>query len=148
MAQPPHFNIDGDIYFITTRLKSKGTTLSATERAIVRQTILELADEERFRLYAYVVMPDHLHILLRPLNDSISQAMKLVKGRSSRKINRGALWQKGYFDFSVLSEEKFKQKFNYIHNNALKSHLADRAEDYPYSSAQACKNTYGEVFYG
>ena len=148
VAQPPHFDIDGAVYFLTTRLKPKGLTLSATERAIVRQTILDLAEEEGFKLYAYVIMPDHLHILLKPMKDSISRVMKLIKGRSSRKINRGVLWQRGYFDFLVLSEEKFKEKFNYIHNNAVKSRLADRAEDYPYSSAQVYKEKYEEVFYG
>ncbi|MCD6153497.1 MAG: transposase [Syntrophobacterales bacterium] len=147
MAQPPHFDIDGAIYFLTTRLKAKETTLSATERAIVRQTILELAQEDCFKLYAYVVMPDHLHILLKPMKGSISGVMKLIKGKSSRKINKGVLWQKGYFDFSVLSEEKFKEKFNYIHNNAVKSCLADRAENYPYSSARAYRGRYKEVFY-
>ena len=147
MAQPPHFRIDGAIYFVTTRIKEKGAILGTDERTIIQQTIFELEEEGWFTLFAYVIMPDHLHILIKPANGQIAQTMKLVKGRSSRKINQGILWQKGYFDFTVLSEAKFKEKVNYIHNNAVKNRLADKAEDYPYSSAGIYKDKYGEVFY-
>ncbi|MFP3975218.1 MAG: REP-associated tyrosine transposase [Dehalococcoidia bacterium] len=147
MSQPPHFRINGAIYFITTRLEEKGATLNANERTIVQQTILELANEGKFKLYAYVVMPDHLHLLIEPPEGQISQVVKLIKGRSSRQINRGTLWQKGFLDFVILSESKFKEKFNYIHNNVVKNHLAKEAQDYPHSSASDYRNSYGEVFY-
>jgi len=61
-------------------------------------------------LCAYVIMPDHVHILLKPINNGISKTMQLIKGRASRHINQGNLWQKGFFDFMILTEEKFKEK--------------------------------------
>ncbi len=101
--------------------------------------------------------------------------MQLIKGRAAREINiqreakatptrmraggaappsrRGDfcrttnLWQKGYFDFTVITEKKFKEKFNYIHYNPVKRGLVEKAEDYKYSSAKECKDRYGEVFY-
>jgi putative transposase len=98
-------------------------------------------------LYAYTVMSEHIHILLRPINNELSKTMQLIKGRSSRHINKGTLWQKGFFDFLILTEEKFKEKFNYIHYNPVKRGLVERAEDYKYSSAMGYKVKYGEVFY-
>jgi len=79
MAQPPHFIIDGALYFVITRLKEKGASLNTNERAIVQQTLHELVIEGRFELYAYVIMPDHLHLLIKPIDGQISQVIKLVK---------------------------------------------------------------------
>jgi REP element-mobilizing transposase RayT len=73
--------------------------------------------------------------------------MQLIKGRSSRKINEGHFWQKGFFDFTILTEEKFREKFNYIHYNPVKRGLVEKAEDYKYSSAMRYRTKYGEVFY-
>ena len=190
MAQPPHFDMDGAIYFVTTRLKEEGRLLTEYQAQIVQRTILDLSNweerEEReakasptqasptqfllthasenslkgrgdfsrpsrireLMLYAYVIMPNHVHILLKPINNGISKTMQLIKGRASRHINQGNLWQKGFFDFMILTEEKFKVKFNYIHYNPVKWGLVERAEDYKYSSAMEYKVRYGEVFYG
>ena len=59
----------------------------------------------------------------------------------------GNVWQKGFFDFTIITEEKFREKFNYIHYNPVKWGLAERAEDYKYSSAMEYKIKYGEAFY-
>jgi putative transposase len=114
---------------------------------IVEETILDLASEKEVMLYAYVIMPDHIHLLIRPINHGISKTMQLIKGRASRKINKGSFWQKGFFDFAILTEKKFREKFNHIHYNPVKRGLVERAEDYKYSSAMEYKIKYGEVFY-
>jgi len=147
MAQPPHFDIESAIYFVTTRLKEEGHLLTNHEIEIVQGTILELVEQGEFRLCAYIIMPNHLHVLLKPINHAVSKTMQLIKGRSSRKINKGYFWQKGFFDFTILTEKKFKEKFNYIHYNPVKWGLVERAEDYKYSSAMEYKVKYGNVFY-
>jgi putative transposase len=147
MAQPPHFEIDGVIYFITTRLKQEGRFLTEREAEIVVNTILDSSTRKEMTLYAYVIMPHHMHILIKPIIYGISKAMQLIKGRSSRQVNEGNFWQKGFFDFGILTEEKFREKFNYIHFNPVKWGLVEKAEDYKYSSALAYKVEYGEVFY-
>lgn len=174
MGQSPHFDIEGSIYFITTRLKGKGQYLNEYESEIIQRTILDIACKGEFVLYAYVVMPDHVHILLKPVSSGISKNMQLIKGRTAREINihREAkasstpldsrkvndwgrvdfsrpinLWQKGFFDFTIIKEEKFREKFNYIHYNPVKWGLAGKAEEYKYSSAKEYKVKYGEVFY-
>ena len=147
MAQPPHFEIDGVIYFVTTRIKHEGRFLTEHEAEIVMNTILDSSTRKEIILYAYVVMPNHVHILIKPVTCGISKTMQLIKGRSSRQINEGNFWQKGFFDFGVLTKEKFREKFNYIHFNPVKGGLVKEAEDYKYSSAMAYKAEYGEVFY-
>jgi len=176
MAQPPHFDIDGAIFFVTTRL-SKGTrTLSDSEAEIIQSTIVEMAVRKEVKLFAYVIMPNHIHVLIQPIDAGISKTIQLLKGRSSRRINidreakasptqnnsRGSIaqgrgdfnrpiainvWQKGFFDFTILTEEKFREKFNYIHYNPVKWGLVKTAEDYEYSSAKSCKIKHGGVFY-
>lgn len=147
MAQPPHFEIDGVIYFITTRIKHEGSLLTEREAEIAVNTILDSSRKKEMTLYAYVIIPNHMHILIKPIICGISKAMQLIKGRSSRQINEGNFWQKGFFDFGILTEEKFREKFNYIHFNPVKWGLVEKAEDYKYSSALAYKMEYGEVFY-
>jgi REP element-mobilizing transposase RayT len=173
MAQPPHFEIDGGIYFITTRIKHDDRALTEHEAEIVANTILESSTKKEITLYAYVIMPNHMHILIKPVANGISKTMQLLKGRSSRRLNiyrevkasptpcskelanlgRGDFsrpsnfWQKGFFDFGILTEEKFREKFNYIHSNPVKWGLVKEAEDYKYSSASMYKAEYSEVFY-
>ena len=174
MAQPPHFKIEGSVYFITTRLKEKRNPFTDHEIKIVQKTILDMAIGKELVLYAYAIMPDHLHVLIKPLKNGISKTMQLLKGRSSRQINifREAeasptlhrskrvilpsggdfsrsthVWQKSFFDFTILTEEKFREKFNYIHYNPVKQGFVGNAEDYKYSSAMGYKIKYGEVFY-
>jgi putative transposase len=147
MAQLPHFDIEGVIYFVTTRLKEKGRVLTDYEAEVVQKTILDLVEQNKLRLYAYVVMPNHLHVLLKPIKEGISKTIQLIKGRASRQINEGNFWQKVFFDFTIFTEKKFKEKFNYIHFNPVKWGLVERAEDYKYSSATEYKTRYGEVVY-
>ena len=147
MAQPPHFEIDGAIYFITTRLKQQGRFVTEREAEIVVNTILDSSIRKEMTQYAYVIMPNHMHVLIKPIICGISKAVQLIKGRSSRQVNEGNFWQKGFFDFGILTEEKFREKFNYIHFNPVKWGLVEKAEDYKYSSALAYKVEFGEVFY-
>jgi putative transposase len=174
MAQPPHFDIDGAIFFITTRLNEEGRPLTNKEAGIIQNIIVDMAFKKELKLYAYIVMPNHLHVLVQPIENGISKTMQLLKGRSSRKINilreakasptqnntkgttaRGRgdfsrpinVWQKGFFDFTILTEQKFREKFNYIHYNPVKWGLVKKAEDYEYSSAPEYKIKYGEAFY-
>jgi len=112
MAQPPHFDIKGVVYFVTTRLKEKERFFTDHEFEIVQKVILNASLKNELIVYAYVIMPDHMHLLSEPLDMNISKAIQLIKGRSSRKINSGNIWQKGFFDFVITSEKKFRDKFN------------------------------------
>jgi len=147
MAQPPHFEVNGAIYFVSTRIAKIGYKFNILEMKLIDRTVKELAKQGHFVLIAYVIMPDHLHILLKPTKDGISKIMQMIKGRSSRAVNKGKFWQKGFYDLALFSEDKFKEKFNYIHYNPVKLELVDKAEDYKFSSAMYYKHKYGAIFY-
>jgi len=88
-------------------------------------------------------MPDHLHLLVRPLpGDPISVLMQELKYVSGRRINiargsRGTLWQKGFFDHFMRTPKEFAETLDYIHQNPVRKGLAQSAEDWRWSSAPA-----------
>jgi putative transposase len=147
MAQPLRFLIEESIVFVTTRLKNQRFRLSDEEKRIIQETLIEASDHEEIVLYAYVIMPDHFHALLKPNGNELSKTMQLLKGRSSRRINKGILWQKGFHDFMIVSEKKFEEKFNYIHKNPVLKGLAENPESYPFSSAEKYIKECGECLY-
>lgn len=147
MAQPLRFFIDESIVFVTTRLKNQSVRLTDEEKRIIQETLIEASDHEEIVLSAYVIMPDHFHALLKPNGNDLSKTMQLLKGRSSRRINKGTLWQKGFYDFMIVSEKKFKEKFNYIHKNPVMKGLADNPENYPFSSAEKYVKEFGECIH-
>jgi REP element-mobilizing transposase RayT len=88
---------------------------------------------------AYVIMPDHAHLLIR--TDRLSAVMQMFKGRSAHIINdvssrRGSLWQPGYWELGIRDEPTFWQKVEYIHFNPVKAGIVRYPEDYPWSSAR------------
>jgi len=80
---------------------------------------------------AWVVMPDHLHWLVELQRGSLAGLMCRVKSRSSRSIERGRLWQRGYYDRALRRDEDLKDAARYIVMNPLRAGLVKRVGDYP-----------------
>jgi len=101
----------------------------------------ELAGLEQDRdlaLLALVVMPDHIHMVIKLGPDAdLSRAMKLFKGRTSLKINRalkrtGSVWYQGFHDHLIRPEEPLKNFIQYIIYNPVKKGLAKNPSEWPY----------------
>ncbi len=106
---------------------------------IIQDSLLHF-DGERYRLSAWVVMPNHVHMLLTPCECSLSEILKSMKSFTSRKANellrrRGRFWMEDYFDRYVRDRKHFKSAIAYIENNPVKAGLCKRPEDWPFSSA-------------
>ncbi|HMS10606.1 MAG TPA: AMP-binding protein, partial [Pyrinomonadaceae bacterium] len=90
---------------------------------------------------AWVIMPNHAHIMLRPYDGhDLAAIMKRVKGVSARKINQlmgreGTVWQPDYFDRYIRDEDDYHRKIDYIENNPVAANLVDSAELWNFSSA-------------
>jgi len=102
------------------------------------------------RSLLFVVMPDHLHIMMIPVRKNISQCIKAIKGYSARLINayrqcRGSLWQPGFFDYVLDSEDKVIGRVAYIEDNPLRKGLVGHPEEYIFSSA-SCAEKMDHVF--
>ena len=102
----------------------------------------EVRDKLQFLLVGYVVMPDHVHLLVsEPAGKSVSIAMQVLKQRTSRMLEPRAefrhdpqIWQTRFYDFNVYSEQKLREKLNYIHANPVQARLVSNPLDWPWSS--------------
>ena len=95
------------------------------------------AAQFRLHLYGYVVMPEHVHLLLsEPPQDTLADALKSLKQGVSRRLIGDAehFWQKRYYDFNIRNYPQFVEKLRYIHRNPVKAGLCERPEDWEWSS--------------
>jgi REP element-mobilizing transposase RayT len=112
---------------------------------IVQDSLLHY-DGERYKLLAWVIMPNHVHILFVPgFGYELSQILKSFKGYTARMANRalqrlGEFWMEDYFDRFIRDEKHFASAVAYIENNPVKARLCEKAEDWIFSSAWWRKN--------
>ncbi len=78
----------------------------------------------------YVLMPDHLHWLMQLHEGNLSDAVKLLKGRSARAIGT-TIWQPNYYDHALRHDEDLRKAARYIVANPLRAKLVARLGDYP-----------------
>ncbi len=122
----PHWSIDGSTYFVTFCLRSRD--LNQTERKIVCDQII-IGDGKYYLLVAAVVMPDHVHLILKPNPGiTLSKILQGIKGATAKKINthrqtQGPLWQSESFDRILRDEHEFHEKLQYMADNPLKAGL-------------------------
>jgi putative transposase len=115
----------------------------------------EVRDRYGFSLVGYVVMPEHIHLLIgEPAKGTPSTVMQVLKQRVSRRLRREPrastrqlklrfqgldhslpqFWQPRFYDFNLWSQKKFVEKLQYMHMNPLKRKLVAHPKDWPWSS--------------
>jgi len=126
--------------FFTTTKTSMGRRLLQSERnaELLVDVLRSLVAEHAFKLHDFVIMPDHLHLILKVADEmTVEKAMQLVKGRFSYRLGKelgykGEVWQKGFSELQVLGDSSFRVHRAYIANNPVKAGLVDSPEKYPY----------------
>jgi len=109
--------------------------------ATMVQSALLHYDNQRYKLAAWVVMPNHVHILLTTQpGHTLSDVLHTLKSYTAHEANRlrgvkGRFWQVESFDRFIRDHKHFTTVVAYIENNPVKAKLCDRPEDWPYSSA-------------
>jgi len=88
----------------------------------------------------WVVMPDHVHLLLQLGEAPLDRIVQRMKSASARNLNReigrrGRFWQPAYYDHALRKEEDLRGVARYIVANPLRKGLAKRAGDYPFWNA-------------
>ena len=122
-------------YFITTATHNRRRLFHVERNA---ELLLETIDHYRdnYLLHAYVVMPDHVHLLITPTDVTIERTMQLIKGGFSHRIaSKLPVWQRGFTDHRIRDAADYNLRRNYLHRNPVEAHLCDHPEAYPYSSA-------------
>ncbi len=115
--------------------------LRRKEIAELVQNALLHFDKERYKLVSWVIMPNHVHLLLRPSeNIALEDIMHSIKSYTALKINRllnrtGKFWQEDYFDRYIRNYEHFEKTISYIELNPVKAKLCEKSSDWKFSSA-------------
>jgi putative transposase len=127
------------IFFVTTNLARGTPPLAPHERDIVLNVVGNLHDAGAFYLFAYVVMPDHLHLLLTPVERDLTQLMRDIKSQSGFRIaqhrkRRERVWQERYFDNIIRRVRHFWEKVEYIHGNPAQAGLVKDPAQWKWSS--------------
>jgi putative transposase len=94
---------------------------------------------ERFLIHGFVVMPDHIHLLITP-QESLERAVQCIKGGFSFRAKKelgwtGDVWIAGFSDHRIRDREDFEVHQRYIAKNPVEARLTERAEDHAYCSA-------------
>ncbi len=108
--------------------------------SLVQDSLL-FHDTSRYKLISWVVMPNHAHFLIKPINNhTISEIMKKFKSYTSHEANKllqrtGKFWQEDYFDRFTRNFEHFEKTIAYIENNPVKAKLCKSADEWKFGSA-------------
>lgn len=108
---------------------------------IVEDTLLHF-NGERYRLFAWTIMPNHVHVLIETCTGyplaKVVQSWKTFSARESNSFlqRSGAFWARDYFDRYIRDELHLQAVTAYIENNPVKAGLVEKAEDWRFGSAR------------
>jgi len=116
----------------------------------------EVRQRYAFRLIGFVVMPEHVHLLLsEPAKKNPSKILQVLKQKVARALlkkrrqvtsaqlslpfegnarEEAHFWQRRFYDFNVWSENKLREKLQYMHANPVQRKLVQHPRDWPWSS--------------
>src|SRR6185437_3770513 len=126
-------------YFVTIFCRERRPFFAREELASELTLVLrDTCARHGFDIHAYCFMPDHLHVLLigdRPTADLLL-AVRNFKGAAAaraRRLQISALWQKGFYDHVIRSEESLNHVASYILMNPVRAGLVRKAAEWPFS---------------
>lgn len=111
---------------------------SAPAYECFEQQLEAVRQRYRFVVAGYVLMPEHVHLLVsEPRAASLSIAIQVLKQQTSRRLDKrdeAQFWQRRYYDFNVWTEKKTREKLRYMHRNPVLRGLTAEPQDWPWSS--------------
>jgi len=133
-----HLQMDSDrVFFVTTVTAQRRPIFRRDETANLQiDTLAHYRAGGKYLLHEFVIMPDHVHLLLTPAPAiSLERAMQFIKGGFSFRLKRGPVWQASFTNHRVRDWEDYENHREYIRMNPVRARLVGRAEEYAYSSA-------------
>ena len=126
----------GNFHFLTFscyhRLQHLGV---AAARDLFEDALERVRQRYRFVVAGYVVMPEHVHLLIgEPVKGLVSGVIHALKFSVAMRHAERPFWQVRYYDFLVHNEEKCVDKLRYMHRNPVVRGLVGKPEDWPWSS--------------
>ena len=138
MATPKRISTPGN-YFITTATWNQRRLFQVPAAgALLLETLQHYRSQGYYQLHAFVVMPEHLHLLITPNSIPVERAIMLIKGGFSHRLQAALpTWQRGFTDHRIRDRADFIAHYQYIHHNPVRARLCHSPEDYPFSSAHS-----------
>lgn len=103
------------------------------------QVLIETAKENRIKIYAYCIMPDHVHLLFESSESmGVIEFVRYIKGRFAtwcRKNNRNMRLQKSFYDHLLRKEEDVYSAAKYIMGNPVRAGIETRVGNYPFAGS-------------
>jgi putative transposase len=131
--------MDSDRTFFITTITAHRQPIFRSEAtaSLLIETLIHYRDQQKYLLHEFVIMPDHIHVLLTPGDEiSLERAVQFIKGGFSFRLKfRGPVWQASFSNHRVRDFEDYEDHREYIRMNPVRARLVERAEEYPYSSA-------------
>ena len=127
-------------FFVTSVTAQRRRILQSLHMANLLIGVLrENREKRRLQLHEFVIMPDHVHLILTPAPEiSLEKAMQFVKGGFSYRAKKELgylfeVWERSFTEHRIKDYEEFKTHRDYVLKNPLKAGLVS----YPYSSTSA-----------
>jgi len=129
-------------FFITTVTWRRLPIFRVEARArLLIEVIVGYRDQGKYLLHEFVVMPDHIHLLLTPVDGiSLERAVQFIKGGYSyrlRKVEKIQVWQESFTNHRIRKAEDFERHREYVRTNPVRARLVRDAAAYPLSSASS-----------
>ncbi len=129
---------NGQTYFVTSSTVQRKCFFRSEDWCDLFVETLYGYRPERFAIHGFVVMEDHFHLLMTPV-ESLERAVQMVKGGFSFRVKKhlgwtGDVWGVGFSDHRIRDVEDFEVYQRYIAKNAAECRGIERAEDHPYCS--------------
>jgi len=130
-------------FFISTATWERRSLLQSTPLCDLLLNVLrENRAKQRFELHEFVIMRDHVHLILTPSSlVPLEKAIQFIKGgfsfRAKKDLNfNGEIWQKGYNEQGIKDARDYTAKATYIQMSPVKARYVDHTDQFPYSSAR------------
>ncbi len=153
MGKPNVFDNQRHVHFVTFSCYGNRSHLSRDQcKRILLGALNHELERHRAVCVGFVIMPDHVHVLIwfhetgklssfiRDWKRSSSRSIKLFlldQSQFARTFPReDPIWQKRFYSFEIMTEEKIEEKLTYMHMNPVKKGLVDNIAEWPWSSAR------------
>lgn len=131
----PHFQ-NRDRTYLVTFVTHNRWVLPNVARDIALAEVVRHHEQSAFILTC-VVMPEHVHVVMQPIESALSEILRLMKGRSSRAINLalqrcGSVWQQESHDYQIRTAESLVRKCDYVAMNPMRKGLCSSVDEWPW----------------
>jgi len=132
------YEISSQIFSVTICTKDRRPLFRNKTWANLVLTSLETGHFRRqTRLYAFCLMPDHIHIQLSPLEANLVDLISRWKSFTANLLRRkgliGPCWQRGFYDHAIRKDEDIRATAEYVVNNPVRAGFVENWVDYPFS---------------